>query len=453
DKAVKTARDLVRKQTFRNPGVSADGTWLLAECQGSALYQVSIDLADAAAPVGRCTCPSHKFPCKHALGLMLAYLDAPGSFTPREPSPALLAKREKQAERVPKPEAAGPKPKKANLAAQAKKVAAQREGLDLLERLLLDLVAGGPWASPSGLARLERQANQMNDAYLPGARAMLRRLVLLDVGHELPDDVRNALASDLIGQIWATVQKGRASLDGKLAGDEAEAVVEDLLGHSWKLDELRAKGSTRRDLSLLELAYERVDDLAREERVETSHLIERNDGTIYRAITYRPFKGLARIAEQPSYAEALTVAEAAVYPGFLNRRIRWEKGAEQSTPRTPDHLRAACAAAAPALEPVLAAFRQQLKNPLAPREAVVLVRYARVGRVGDRVVLEDDPGARLEAADLPDVAGNVANLVRAAGMIAQPAVLARLHVVPVANTIVAQPLAALSADVHLRLGL
>ncbi|HEX8201859.1 MAG TPA: hypothetical protein VF590_15390, partial [Isosphaeraceae bacterium] len=51
DKAVKAARDLVRQQSFRDPGVSADDTWLLAECQGGATYQVSIDLTDPTAPV------------------------------------------------------------------------------------------------------------------------------------------------------------------------------------------------------------------------------------------------------------------------------------------------------------------------------------------------------------------------------------------------------------------
>ena len=68
-------------------GVSADGTWLLGACQGSARqpYQVSVDLVNPSAPLGRCNCPSRKFPCKHALGLMYAYLDIPGKFATREP--------------------------------------------------------------------------------------------------------------------------------------------------------------------------------------------------------------------------------------------------------------------------------------------------------------------------------------------------------------------------------
>src|SRR4051812_34238080 len=85
DKAVKTARDLVRKKTFKDLGVAPDGTWLLGRCQGSALYEVSVDLAGDPGPVGRCSCPSRKFPCKHALGLMLIYVGDPAAFAEREP--------------------------------------------------------------------------------------------------------------------------------------------------------------------------------------------------------------------------------------------------------------------------------------------------------------------------------------------------------------------------------
>ena len=47
----------------------------------------------------------------------------------------------------------------------------------------------------------------------------------------------------------------------------------------------------------------------------------------------------------------------------------------------------------------------------------------------------------------------MANLIRAAGMLPRPAVLVRLLVRPLPNTIVAEPLAALTATHHLRLGI
>src|SRR5207249_3798806 len=119
---------------------------------------------------------------------------------------------------------------------------------------------------------------------------------------------------------------------------------------------------------------ERTDDEARQERVETSHLVELSDGTIYQAIAYRPFRGMDKIPGQASYLEPLALAEAAVYPGFLNRRIRWEKGVEQTQPLEARHRAAAYAVAAVEFDPVIGSFKQQLKHALAPREAVVWLR-------------------------------------------------------------------------------
>jgi hypothetical protein len=461
--SLQNGRDLVRKKSFTDLGVSPDGTWLLGKCKGSGKepYQVSVDLGNESAPVARCTCPSRKFPCKHGLGLMLAYLAEPGKFKEAQPPEDLVAKREKQTARAEKKAVAAaepPAPRKVNKAALAKKAAAQRDGLDLLEKLLIDLVAGGQWSEESRLERLDRQAKQMADAYLPGARVMLRRLVLLGREEGLADDESTARAADLIGHLWATVQKGRNYLDNKITADEdqaeADAVMEEVLGTAWQLADLKERGYTRQNVTLLELAYERRDDDALESRIETSHLIELGDGTVYSAITYRPFKGMKNIPEQPSYQQPLVVPEAAVYPGFINRRIRWEKGGETVAPMEKKHLKAAHAHAAPEFEKVLAEFRKQLKHPLAPRDAVVLLRCRLIGQVGERLVVEDAKGTRIEAVDWKKDYSNVANLRRAAGELRkEPALLARLHQLLLPNTIVAEPLALFTPEKHLRLGL
>jgi hypothetical protein len=460
--SIQAARGLVRKNNFSDLGISADGTWLLARCKGSGKepYQVSIDMADESNPTFRCNCPSRKFPCKHGLGLLLQYVDAPERFKETEPPADLVAKREKKVAREAKKSETGPAaPRKVNQAAQVKKAAAQRDGLDLLEKLVVDLVSAGQWDENSRLDKLERQAKQLADAYLPGAMHVLRGLLVIGRDEALSDEERMALASDAIGRLWATVQKGRNYLDGKIAGDEsqaeADAVIEEVLGKAWQLAELREKGYFKDNLSLVELAFERYDDEARQQRVEISHLLELKDGAVYQAITYRPFKGMNQIAEQPSYSLPLKLTEAAVYPGFLNRRIRWEKGAEQTEEWKPAHLKNAYDASRPDFKAALDAFRGQLKHPLAPREAVMLLRCERLGKIGDKVVLEDKAGVRIEATDGRQDYSNVANLIRAGGLLGndRPAVLCRLTVRPVANAIVAMPLAILTPKHHLRLGL
>jgi hypothetical protein len=465
--AFSSARDLLRKKRFIKPGVSKDKTWLLAQCQGSGAqpYAVSVDL-DSSPPTCRCTCPSRKFPCKHGLGLMLLYVQSPGQFGKQEPSEDLLAKRQKKAERDKKREESGaagnketaePAARKVNVAAQTKKVAAQREGLDLLERLIVDLVSGGPWMQATRLAKLERQALQLGDAYTPAVMYAVNQLALTGRDDDLADEERNARGADLIAHLWATVQKGRTYLDGKLADEsqvEADAAIEGVLGRAWKLTELREKGYYRSNLALLELAFERSDDEARQQRIEVGHLLELNQGDLLQAIAYRPWKGLDKIPEQPSYTQALQVTEAAVYPGFLNRRVRWEKGIEQPEKVTPAILARAYERSNPDFKAALDTFRQQLKHPLGPRDAVLLLRCQRIGRLGDRVALEDAAGARVEAVDRQSDYSKVANLVRAAGMFGKdrPAVLARVFLNLKSNAVVADPLAILTPQHHLRLG-
>src|SRR5262249_5604481 len=153
-------------------------------------------------------------------------------FGVREPDADLLAKREKAQARAEKK--ADEKPKKVNTAALAKKAQVQRDGLDLLEKLLVDLVSSSQWFEESRLERLGRQQKQLMDPYLRGAAYSVSQLLLLS--HDpraannrysrsadapaaaISEQEKLAAGADLIGQLWATVQKGRNYLDGKIAG-------------------------------------------------------------------------------------------------------------------------------------------------------------------------------------------------------------------------------------------
>ena len=463
DEAIfKRAQELATAKKFLNLGASADGTWLFGECQGSGTepYQVSADFHDPNNPVLRSSSPSRKTPDKYGIALLLAYVKDPAAFGTREPSEDLLIKREKKIAMDEKKKSGSAAPRKVNKAAKEKKTAAQREGLELLEKLLVELVGVGQWFETSRVEKIEKQSKQLSDAFLPMPMFGLRKLMLLAKAKDLNDEEKMASATDVLGQLWAMVQKGRAYLDQKLHGEEtqaeADAVIEDMLGKAWQMTELKEKGYFLTDLSLFELAFERTDDESRQQRVEISNLLDMNSGAIHQATVYRPFKGLNQVPEQASYMQPLTVNEAALYPGFTNRRIRWEKGIEQLNENPPaNFLQTAYALTNPDFKAVLETFRNQLKHPLAPRDAVFFVACDRIGKIGEKVFLQDATGTRIEMKDRRKDYSNVANLVRAAGMMGKdkPGVLVRLSVVSATNTIVGQPLAALTGKHHLRLGL
>src|SRR5919107_2222895 len=70
-KVAAAGRKLGVPRSWDSPG-RADGA-LWGECKGSAVYQVRVDLSDLAV---KCSCPSRKQPCKHAIGLLFLSLGA-----------------------------------------------------------------------------------------------------------------------------------------------------------------------------------------------------------------------------------------------------------------------------------------------------------------------------------------------------------------------------------------
>src|SRR5437660_1496499 len=66
--SAKAGKELASPRKWLTLGQEGQAAW--GECQGSGAhpYQTKIDLSE---PAFQCTCPSRKFPCKHALGLFL----------------------------------------------------------------------------------------------------------------------------------------------------------------------------------------------------------------------------------------------------------------------------------------------------------------------------------------------------------------------------------------------
>lgn len=449
------ATEIAASDRLQNLGVSADGSWLLADAKGSAKrpYLVSADFVDVNQPVLRSTSPERATPDKYSLALLLAYAKSPDAFGAREPADELILKREKKVSADERKKFGPAAPKRSSLAKTDKKTAAGHDAVEQLDRLLADLVATGDWYSDAHHEKMERVGKALGDAGLPLAAQTLRKFMILEK-QKISEDDKHLLGGDLLGQLWAISDRLKAFLhDTPVEGEPAgvtDYLAAELLGRAPATPEVLT------NLSLLELAYERPDDEARQQRLEISNLIDLNTGTIYQSLAYRPFKGVNQIPQQSSYDAPVTVREATAHPGFLNRRLEWDKTAEVVGGDAAEALNTAYLLAKPLFADVIAEFKEQLKVPLAPREAVVLLQPAVIGKIGEKVtVFEDVDGGRIEAGDLRKDYSNVANLVRAAGMLGkdQPAVLVRLFVRPTTNVIMAQPLAALTPKHHVRLGL
>ncbi|MBX6752228.1 MAG: SWIM zinc finger family protein, partial [Micromonosporaceae bacterium] len=135
----KAGRGLATPGPWRDVGHSTDPAALWGFCKGSGAnpYQTCVDLTG---PAYRCSCPSRKFPCKHALGLMLLWS---GGSVPEVAPPEWVtqwldsrAARQQKAQTVRAPRTADP-------ATAAKRENSVDAGVSELERWLADQVRAG----------------------------------------------------------------------------------------------------------------------------------------------------------------------------------------------------------------------------------------------------------------------------------------------------------------------
>ncbi len=409
--AAKNGRGLVLKNKLANLHVSDDGALLFGECQGSGKqpYQCSCDFARPEQPTHRCTCPSRQLPCKHCLGLMYAYAQKKKFTTAAAPAD-LQAKREKLAARVEKKAAEPEKPKQVNQAALAKKVKAQLAGIDVLERLTHDLVRLGIGNMNAKLAReIEKQADQLGDAYLPGARAALHRYTQLFSDDEGKFAQQSSGAAervhtealDHLSRLHAIIKQGRAYLTKRLEDPNlavpTDTAIAAWLGHSWQLTELKAAGLVEANAELVQIAFNSHDDPARQEYIDTGIWITLGNGRVRVTQTLRPYKAAKFIKSEDSFFQVAQVKELCVYPGGVNPRVRWDGMVPR--PLEAKDLAAIRKHGQPDFAAAVKDVKGSLKGPLADKTPILALNFKTLGRVGDLFVAEDAKGERLVLTD------------------------------------------------------
>ncbi len=407
--AARSGRGLVLQDKFQQLSRSADDSLLFGYCAGSGKqpYLCSADFLAADSPIFRCTCPSRQFPCKHSLGLLFAVVQGK-EFSPAEIPAELAAKRSKsQANSKPK-NAANQTLKKVNQSALLKKIQAQLSGIDLLEKLTLDLARLGIGNMNARHAHeIEEHAKQLGNAYLPGAQSALRgytRLFSRSSNRrndgELTAAQREAVYSDALdqlGQLHSLVKQGRAYLQQRLEDlscpPETNSAIAAWLGHAWKLQELKDAGLVQEDVELVQLAFNSHDDAARQEIVDTGIWLNLNSGQIQHTQVLRPYKALKHVKGDDSFFGVAQVKELCIYPGDANPRVRWDSMVER--PITTFDLDKIRSLGRGDFATVAKEVKNQIKGPLADKTPIVLLNYKRIGQLADQYVLEDEASSRL----------------------------------------------------------
>lgn len=240
-------RKLAKPAPWKALGESERAFW--GECQGSALYQTRVALRDWST---KCSCPSRKFPCKHALGLLFLMAESPAAFASgAEPEwvtdwldKRQVAEQKKQA-RAEQPE------KPIDAVAQAKRASKRHgsvlAGLDHLDLWLADLLRNGLGRLPTeGPVLFESEARRLVDAQAPALATRLRavgaqvgatedwasrvlgdlgRLSLLSHAYRRVDELSPLLAHDVRRRIGYTLDQSEVVAHGDVVEDDWTVVA------------------------------------------------------------------------------------------------------------------------------------------------------------------------------------------------------------------------------------
>jgi hypothetical protein len=181
----KAANKLATPRSWVALGQGEGLVW--GECKGSAKepYRVQADLSDVGV---RCSCPSRKQPCKHALGLLLLLASAPATLATAAPpdwvaewQAARGASARRKAERQVRKTEDDPEAQRRRERAQSKAASARADkvaaGLDELRRWLRDQLRQGlAGLQQQGHRPFDTMAARLIDAQAPGIARRLRAM-------------------------------------------------------------------------------------------------------------------------------------------------------------------------------------------------------------------------------------------------------------------------------------
>ncbi len=299
------ARKLAVPGPWRETGCSEVLVW--GQCQGSGKtpYQVSVDLVG---PAYRCSCPSRKFPCKHALALLMLWsegvIDESGQIA--DFAGEWATQRAERAARPARTATEGT----ADPAARARRLEQRLERMDAgvedFRLWLADLVRGGLAAARTQpYSYWDTAAARLVDAQLPALAERVR-----EAGSQV--HARREWAAYLLAEVgrWWVITcawQSRESLDAVAMADVRVAV-------GWAQSSEEVRDADVRPGPWTVLGAVRTDDgRLQEQRTWLAH----DDGEV---VAVLDFAGYGQTLAVPQLSGARLDVAVSRYPGAAPRR-------------------------------------------------------------------------------------------------------------------------------------
>ncbi len=385
DSAFNNAKKLVKSGDVINTYITKEQDLIFGECVGSGKsnYKTSVDFINPDEPVFRCSCPSRQIPCKHATALLYHYFLNAASYVEGEVPEDVASKREKIEKRAEKKKEEAVKPKKINVTAFVKKMKQQLEGIELVDQFISECLKTGFASIPlTQIKSYQKElVKELGNYYIPSYQAQVE-VILDDLESAAKDDSQDRTvyyqqALTQMSKLQMLIKKSKKTLEEYIAAKKAvdvdSADIFTRMGYIWKLEELKALGFAKENRELIQLGFYSYDNKQEKALVDVGYYVDLEETSVYKTLNIRPYKLLKRLKAEDTFSEVAQVKEYAIYPGEMNKRIRWE--GYTSAPITQSHIDQIKEKAQTDFKVVLKEVKNQLKDALADEHPVVLIKY------------------------------------------------------------------------------
>ncbi|MDE6917946.1 MAG: hypothetical protein K2P39_14255, partial [Lachnospiraceae bacterium] len=340
--------------------------------------------------------------------------------------------------------------------ARVKKLKSQLEGLDLVEKVVNELMSAGLGTlGGASIKTYQQLAKQMGDYYLPGPQCLCNQLLIeITAFQKDQDESHYDAAISVLEKLWTLIKKSRQYLNEKLENDDVtldDTVLYEELGGIWKLSELEELGKSKKNASLMQLSFWVTYDEARKEFIDTGCWADLDTGEVYMNYNYRPVKSLKHVKQEDSVFGVAKVPSAVFYPGDGNVRVRWD--GSQIRGYEKEDYEAVFAHAVTSVKQEAKAVKNFLKNAMTQPMMIKLIAFNRIGKIGEDFVLEDKNNDTILLGDMPDMEETIVRLsmLPSAALLENQVLLGAFYYRKENRRLMLQPLSIITHDAVVRL--
>lgn len=346
---------------------------LFARVIGTKPYIVTVRFSEDRV-VAKCTCPASRSArlCKHAVAVLIIWAESPDRF--------MLGESETAQPRVKPP--AAPRARREKV----ERSTLQVRGVLLTLKLALHLARKGMLSATSEqvaeLRQIAENLSAQKTRRLAQTVAWIADL-LQGAGSAGGSDLEETYVELLTG-LWLIARALQEHYEGRrLLPPEQQ---EEMVGRTWRDDDLVVRENVR----LMELAYENLVTPTGF-RLDISHLIDFDDGTLYREMKIVPLHIRSAASEyKPPRPRPFLAHRVGIYPGYPPRRIKIFS--EETLPGPPDRRQVLQPYAMRSVLAMRMAFCAHAADPFAPPVLTALVAPARLVWWQGRAWLADEAG-------------------------------------------------------------